>query len=344
VTNLATKLFGLLAGLALIAAIGYAVVVGDRAGADLFVVMAGGLAVAAAVAAATVSSDSAPPVAADAPAPERRNAYGEGDVPSATGWPVVAALAATAVTVALAAGASWLAAAIGASVIPAVGWLTHVWREHPSFSAKVRQRVSDRLVAPVAMPVLATIGALFIAAMVSRVLLAIPATASWVTALILAAGLMVVLWMVASRPRVPSGALVGIAAVSVLSLTVAGALGAKAGERKWEPHESGIAVQSIEAKNLQFTKATLEFPADSDVEVHFVNADTGTFHNVAFYTSGDANRKPLFAGKPIPDGHIDYKPHTPAPGTYAFFCDFHPAMTGKLVIVPARASHSKAGE
>ncbi|MBA3654787.1 MAG: cupredoxin domain-containing protein [Actinobacteria bacterium] len=248
-------------------------------------------------------------------------------------------------TLATAVGASWLAVAIAAALVPTVGWLASTWRAHPSFSPRVRQRVSDRLVAPVAMPVLGVLAALFIAAMVSRVLLAIPTTASWVTALIVAATLLAVLWFISSRPRLRSSALVGIGAVAVLAMTAAGAIGARAGEREFHPEPPDHPVASLVAHNTQFSINRLEFPADTAVEVKFRNLDTGVYHNLAFYTSNEADKKPLYAGKPIPQGGIDYKARTPAAGTYAFVCDFHPTMTGTLVITEGEASHQHhAGE
>jgi plastocyanin len=334
-TNLATKLFLALTGAALVAAIGYGVVVGDRAGADLILALAGGFAVVTAVTALAAADDKAPAVAADAPAPERRGAYTEADAPTGSAWPLVAALTAVALAFAVASGASWLAVALAASVIPAAGWLAFVWQQHPSFSARVRERVVERLLAPIAMPVLAALGALFMAAMVSRLLLAISATASWITALGMAGALLLVLAYIAARPRLTGSALLGLAAVSVLSMVAVGAIGAKAGERTWEPHESEIPLAKITAHNLQFSLKTIQFPANHDIDVKFRNLDLGVYHNVAFYTSADPDRKPLFNGKPVPRGLADYRARTPGPGTYAFLCDFHPTtMVGTLVVIP----------
>ena len=330
--NVATKVFMACTAVALTAAVGYGVVVGDRAGADLLVLTAGAFAIVAAVTALGVKRDKAAPVAADAPAPERRTAFTEGDVPAASPWPFVAAVVATAIALATAVEASWLAAAIGAAVIPAVGWLAQTWRAHPSFSPRVRERVVERLLAPVAMPVLATLGALFIAAMVSRVLLAISVTASWVTALVLAIGLLGVLWFISTRPRLRPEALMGIALVGVLGMTAAGAIGARAGERGFHPHEPEVPTAHLDARNTQFSLNKIQFPADADIEIKFRNFDAGTYHNVAFYTSTEPGAKPLYNGKPVPDGNIDYKAHTPGPGTYKFVCDFHPTMVGDLVV------------
>jgi plastocyanin len=330
--NLAAKVFAALATVALIAAVGYGVVVGDRAGADLLAILGGGFAVAATVVALAVTNDTPKPVAADAPAPERRNAYTAGDAPAGSAWPFVAGVVAAAIALGVAAGASWLAVAIAAAVIPTTGWLAQTWRAHPSFSPPVRERVVERLLAPIAMPVLCTLGALFIAAMISRVLLAVSTTASWVTALVLAAGLLAALWYVSTRPRLQPSALVGLGVVGVLAMTAAGAIGARAGEREFHPHEPEHPVAHLDAENTQFSLDKLTFPARETVEIKLRNRDA-ELHNVAFYTSTEPGAKPIWAGAPaVAHGRKHYETTTPDAGTYAFVCDFHPTMTGELVI------------
>jgi plastocyanin len=344
VLNLAAKVFTALTTVALIAAVGYGVVVGDRAGADLLAVLAGGFAVVAAVVALAVTNDTPKPVAADAPAPEKRNAYTATDAPAASAWPFVAGVVAAAIALGAAAGSSWLAVAMAAALIPATGWLAQTWRAHPSFSPRVRERVVERLLAPIAMPVLCTLGALFIAAMVSRVLLAVSTTASWVIALVLAAGLLAALWYISTRPRLQPSALVGLAVVTVLGMTAAGAIGARAGEREFHPHEPEHPVAHLEAEETQFSLDKLTFPANEIIEIKFRNHDA-EYHNVAFYTSTEPGAKPIWAGKPVPHDNIDYKTTTPDAGTYAFVCDFHPTMTGELVITEGAAEdHSEHEE
>lgn len=333
--NLGTRVYVTAAIVGIIAAVAYGVAVGDRAGADLLLVAAGAAAVLAAVTAFGVGADSAPRVPADAPAPERKNAYTEGDVPSASAWPFVAAVALAGIGLATVAGAQWLAFAGVLSLVPAAGWLAHVWREHPSFSPRVRERVVERFLAPVGMPVLGVLAVAVMAISVSRVLLAVPDKASTAAAFGVAVVVLIALAMIASRPALRSSAIIGVGAVAVVGMLAAGAIGAKAGERNFEHEGSGPPTRNVVAHNVQFSTATLSFPADTDVQIRFTNRDPATYHNVAFYTSADADRKPLFNGKPVPGPErILYRTHTPAAGTYTFFCDFHPNMTGKLVITP----------
>jgi plastocyanin len=115
----------------------------------------------------------------------------------------------------------------------------------------------------------------------------------------------------------------------VLAVLIAGGAGAGVGERDFEKHEDTVPRAEITAKNIAYDRNVLALPAGKDVELTFANLDVGTFHNVAVYT--DDNR-PVFAGKPIAKGHVEYHFKTPAAGTYRYVCDFHPAMTGELRI------------
>jgi plastocyanin len=113
----------------------------------------------------------------------------------------------------------------------------------------------------------------------------------------------------------------------MLAVLVAGGAGAGVGEREFEKHASHTPEGVITAKDIAFDRNVLAFPADETVELTFTNLDAGTFHNVAIYTEDNA---PVYAGRPIDHGTETYKFKTPAPGTYRYVCDFHPAMTGEL--------------
>ena len=65
---------------------------------------------------------------------------------------------------------------------------------------------------------------------------------------------------------------------------------------------------------------TVPAKAAKKMRIIFDNKDTGIYHNVAIYT---ADGKPVFNGKPVPKGIVDYDLQPPPPGTYQFLCDFH---------------------
>jgi cytochrome c oxidase subunit 2 len=99
------------------------------------------------------------------------------------------------------------------------------------------------------------------------------------------------------------------------------------------PAPSGEAsgpVLDLGAKNVEFTAATLEAPADTPFSIHFQNDDQAVAHDVAIK---DASGKELFRGDLI-TGVADTTYSVPAlaAGTYTFVCTIHPNMTGTLTV------------
>ena len=148
----------------------------------------------------------------------------------------------------------------------------------------------------------------------------------------LAVGLLVAFFVLASRPRLGRSALTALVVMAVLAVGGAGIAGATRGERKIETVPGGPVAVHIAARNIKFdlTEMTL---APGEVVV-FRNRDTGTFHNVAFYaqTADGGQGRPLFNGQPIDRGQITYHPQAPPAGTYLFACDFHANMRGTLIV------------
>lgn len=248
------------------------------------------------------------------------------DAPRASYGPLVAGVAATLIAAGGALGPRYVIVGSIIGVAAAVMWLFDTMRK--SVAVADATNVDHRFLAPLALPVGAFALAITIAFSLSRVLLAINETASWVLAFVIAAVLLLVLTTIANR--VPTTKVVAsIAGIGILGVLVAGGAGADKGERPEENLATTIPTVEITAQNISYDRNVIAFPGKTNVELVFTNLDTGTFHNVAIYTQDNA---PVFAGKPIAHGSSIYKFETPAPGTYRYVCDFHPAMTGELRI------------
>ena len=246
------------------------------------------------------------------------------DAPRASYGPLVAGVAATVIAAGGALGPRYVIVGSIVGVAAAVVWMFDTMRT--AVHVTDARNVDHRFLAPLALPVGALALALTIAFSLSRVLLAINETASWVLAFIVAAVVLLVLTTIANR--VPTTKVVAaIAGVGILGVLVAGGAGADKGERKEEDLATAIPTVDITAHNIAYDRNIIAFPANKDVELTFTNLDTGTFHNVAIYTE---DNKPVFNGKPIDHGSHLYTFHTPGPGTYRYVCDFHAAMTGEL--------------
>ena len=306
---------------------------GDRIGAILFV----GLAIAGAVVAfgsgRSVGPDLAPFVGADAAA--AATPVDPADAPAGSLAPIVVAIGATVALCGGALGPRWvivggLAATVGVAV-----WLFDTLRAPGVLAERDVRNVDNRLLGPIALPVGAFLLAISIAFSFSRVLLAIPDTASWVLAFVVAALLLTALSAIASR-RPATRVVAVIAGAGLLGVWVAGGAGASVGERNFEKRGVDQTPKvALVAANISYDRKVIGLPANTNVEVDFTNLDVGTFHNFAVY-NGDPGT-PIFNGKPTARSKTqDYTFRTPAPGTYRYVCDFHPAMTGELRVTAAQ--------
>ena len=308
---------------------------GDRAGAILLV----GVAVVAAILCfginRTVGPDLPPFAAADAP--QASTAVDLSEAPAGSAGPLVVAAAITVVACGGALGPHWVEVGVVAALVGLGLWMFDSLRTPGVLAPRDAKNVDDRLLGPVALPVGAFILAITIAYSFSRVLLAVPETASWVIAFVVAAIVLTVLTMIATRVP-PTRIVVSVAGVGLLGVLIAGGAGASVGERDFEKHTHPIPDQPITAQKIAYDRKVIALPADANVEVDFTNLDVGTFHNVAVYTS-DEPGTPIFNGKPIDHGTTKYVFKTPDEGTYRYVCDFHPAMTGEFrVTAPLKES------
>ncbi|HET9444601.1 MAG TPA: hypothetical protein VFO65_14845, partial [Acidimicrobiales bacterium] len=171
------------AGLAM--GIAYQVVVDERAGTTLLLTLAvAGLVLGVMTSGASVP-DEAPPIPPDAPAPERR-ATTTGSPARGSAWPALAAVAVAVLASTAAAGGPVVIVGVLALLLAAGGWFSKVWAEDPSWSPRVRERVSMRLLVPVGLPVATFLLAATIAISMSRILLAVSKNGAVAIALVAA--------------------------------------------------------------------------------------------------------------------------------------------------------------
>src|SRR5581483_9041836 len=176
----ATKLLLALTVAAVAGAIAVSVSVDDKAAAVLFGFVAFASLSAAVAVMATGVTNIAPAVPADAPAPQRQ-ATTPGAPARPSGWPLAAA-AVVVLAVGAATGVVTVYAGLIAVVVTGFGWFAASWADHSTWTRRVRSRLVERLLAPVAMPVGGFLLAAVVAISVSRVLLAVPKDVSVVIA------------------------------------------------------------------------------------------------------------------------------------------------------------------
>lgn len=351
--NLATKLLLTLTGLALVAALVYGIADDDLSGLILLLFLGVGAATAALVLLTAGRPGPTPGEAGATSGPPALGASGT------SAWPVLVALSVGVMAVGTAVSAALVSTAIVALALCLLGWLAQSLAEHAAWDNSQAQRLADRLLLPVGLPIGVVLLVAVIIISLSRVLLALPKEGSTVMALVAAVLILVGCTVVAARPQLGSGALIGLAIFAGMSLVAGGIAGAVAGERDFEHHaESGEARPAekdpagrpattvvagtaaaapsgpvvLKAKAIEFDKATLRLASNGTVEFH--NDDAAIPHNFALYPAATGNTGPAaFKGDVVTGPAISsYKIGPVKAGAYLFQCDIHPTMKGKAVV------------
>jgi plastocyanin len=101
--------------------------------------------------------------------------------------------------------------------------------------------------------------------------------------------------------------------------------GASASPGASAPAGSGLAVV---AKDVAFNPTSLTTKADAEFTIDFDNQESAP-HNIAIK---DASGAVKFKGEIITSSKVTYTVPALAAGSYAFWCEVHPNMTGTLTV------------
>jgi plastocyanin len=192
----------------------------------------------------------------------------------------------------------------------------------------------ERLLWPVAIPVVVLVLIAAVLFLFSRVLLRVTPFAATITALIVAASILAVATIVASRPQVTGASLLsmvgGIVGIAMFTGGLALILGKPAEELI--PVEINLAAPDGAAQK-GFDPTELSAPADYPFTIEFSNEDPQQ-HNVVVTTEETTDTAgALVVGTPVtgPAAPVPVSVPGLARGSYYFFCEFHPTtMTGTL--------------
>jgi plastocyanin len=193
----------------------------------------------------------------------------------------------------------------------------------------------DRLILPVLIPVGALAFILFLALLMSQILLNVHPYVATAVAISVAINLLISFSVMAAKPNGGRPLMVVLGAITALPLLfgVAAAAGlAPAPEEEEHGGGGDSAAVELAANGLAFDKAELTIPADTEFVLAFNNEEAQP-HNVAILEAqGSPNA--LFRGAIVTGPQLAEETVEPIPaGEYYFQCDVHPNMSGTVQAV-----------
>lgn len=321
-----SKVFLPIAGGALLLAAVYKILTGDLLGGVLYL-MAGTVSFLLGIMLSSVrENEYAPVVPADAPPPTVRPVL-TAPLPGGGGWTVLGAVSVGLILLGLVEHAAFTWAGLLVAMTAGAGWMARAASESTGRPISL---------APLGIPVVGLFTIASVMFFLSRILLAVTETTSWVLALAVALVIMGVATVAALRPTISGRALSAALVLGSLVMIGGGIVAAAVGEREIEHHAEAhggeAALVQIGAENIAFSRDTINLAANADVEIRFDNNDRNVQHNITIL--GQDPSRPVFRGE-ISTGvaTVTYKFHSPGPGEYNFQCDIHPGqMKGKVKV------------
>ena len=321
-----SKLFLPIAGAALFLAAVYQIMTRDVMGGVLYLMLASVSFLLGVMLSTVRENEYAPVVAGDAP-PTVRPVYVR-PLPGGGGWPVLAGVSVGLVMIGLIQHPIFTWAGVLVALVAGSGWLARAASETTGRSISLL---------PIGLPVLSLATIASVMYFMSRVLLAVSETASWVIALLVGVVILGCASVAAVRPNITGRTLAAVLAIGSVVMVGGGVFAAAVGERHIEVHseEHGgeAALVQLGAENVAFGRDEITLAADTEVEIRFDNNDRDIQHNITIL--GQDPSRPIFRGQLVTGrATVTYTFHSPPAGEYRFQCDIHPdQMKGTVKVV-----------
>lgn len=148
-------------------------------------------------------------------------------------WPPVAAFGVALVVIGVVSSPVLVVFGLVALGIVLVEWAVQAWADHATGDPEVNRRIRNRVMNPIEFPAAGVLAVVVVAVALSRVFLALSAEATVWVATAMAAVVLLVGALVASRPRLSSNVVVALVMVAALAVIGLGVAGAVAGEREF---------------------------------------------------------------------------------------------------------------
>jgi hypothetical protein len=126
--------------------------------------------------------------------------------------------------------------ALGALIVT-LEWMVAAWSERATGDPEVNRQVRNRLMYPIEVPVAGALAILVVVVSISRVFLSLDRIATSIIAVVVAALILGVGFLLAYRPHLPKDAVAALVVLGALVVIAAGIASAAAGSREFEHHE-----------------------------------------------------------------------------------------------------------
>lgn len=154
-------------------------------------------------------------------------------------WPVLGALSAVVAAVGLVASPVLFVVGLLGVGLVTLEWMVSAWSERATGDATINRGIRNRLMYPIEIPVGGALIILIAVVSISRVLLAVSANAASAIAVVVALLVLFFGFLFAYRPRLSKDAIAVLLVLVALAVIAGGIIGAAAGPREFEHHESG---------------------------------------------------------------------------------------------------------
>ncbi|CAB4547385.1 unannotated protein [freshwater metagenome] len=160
-------------------------------------------------------------------------------------WPIVGAFSAGLIIVGLAVSGILVAVGCLGLVVVIVEWTVRAWSERATDDAAANSALRKKLMYPIEIPIAATVGALAIVFLMSRILLAVSKTGAAIVIILVAVIVFGVAVFLSSRPHLKRSVLVGALLIGAVLLLAGGIAGGISGPRESEHSGTEEGISSL---------------------------------------------------------------------------------------------------
>ena len=163
---------------------------------------------------------------------------------TASYWPIISAFGATVLMIGFVVSKPLAILGVGILLVSAFEWASSAWAERATGDPAINKAIRHRVLFPIEVPLLAVVGIAVMVLSVSRILLALPKTGSYIVFGAVPAVILGIGWLITAKPKLNRNLITVMLLIGGVAILAGGIVGAEHGPRKEKPsgtHEGGLA-------------------------------------------------------------------------------------------------------